>query len=189
MERLRKNEHFYNIEKELEDLNIYHKRGKQMCIAGGRNDNNSWRISNTHHWNFGQGRLGGKNADAQRDTVRKHIGLVYTSDNILDEQPDSEVRMDIVRIFQPECMTGGAALPRRRVEGVQPEYLDMGGPVGFDKLKDLWDVAKNFPKSTRILTDYLIDMSDYKDADAFYLAHPDQVPRVEREGRAGVGGA
>ena len=82
-------------------------------------------------------------------------------------------------------------MTRGRVRNVRPAPLDEGSPIGFEKLKDLWGLFKNFANEARILTDYLVNTDGYGDgeADRFYQDHPQEKPRQQREQRGGVGGA
>ncbi|GMI39972.1 hypothetical protein TrCOL_g4894 [Triparma columacea] len=171
---------FINIAKELEHRKSYAVtvKGKKDPAAGFADEN--WGISKTHHWKYFNGKYEGDE--------NGFVGYVETTDCILDDQlVDQNNPKGVLVKLCPETWTSQKR-SLTYVKDVILELLDTGSPVGYEKLKDLWDIFKYFPKEARDRTKYLIDTTRFKDAEDLYTQYPEQRPKPRKE-RPGVSGA
>jgi hypothetical protein len=171
---------FINIGKVLEHRKSYTNlvKGKKDPDEGFADEN--WRISKAHHWKYVNGKYTGDD--------KSFVGYVETTNCILDDQlvDESKPKGVLVKLFPEKWKDEKRSSTYVKV--VATELLDTGSPVGYDKLKDLWDVFRFFPKEARDRTKYLINTDEFKDADALYLRYPQQRPKPTNE-RRGVSGA
>ena len=128
-------------------------------------------VSRTHHWLYfnDKGRVTGDRDGAS-------LGYVETTDNILNDRlVNSQAgACDLVRLM-PKTMKDNER-SSKYVKAVVTKLLNKGHPLIYEKLKDLWEIYKHFTDEQKKDCDFLIDMSQYKNAEAFYTAYPTHKP-------------
>ncbi|GMI44304.1 hypothetical protein TrCOL_g11352 [Triparma columacea] len=129
-------------------------------------------ISRTHHWVYFN-----DNGTVPGDRVGASLGYVETTDNILNDRlVNSEAGAgELVRLMPKKMKDNERS--SIYVKDVVTKHLNKGHPLSFEKLKDLWDIYKHFTDEQKKDCDFLIDMTNYKNAEAFYAAYPHHRPK------------